>query len=326
MSPFDFEQVARELVRALRGRRSQSHASRLLGYRSNVVFDWESGRRSAPAHAVLGLARRTGVNLSQALATFSPTGSDAGSWARADTPRGLASVMRQLKGKRSIATLATEVGVSRYQLSRWLSARTRPGMPELLAYVQATTLRMLDFLAQLSDPQRLPSVAQAWQELSLSRELAYEQPWSHAVLRALETQAYRRLRGHRPGFIANLLGISRGEEEQCLSLLSRAGQIHWDGRRFSIAQVRTVDTQHDAQRSRQLRAFWSRVAAARHAQAGHGEVAFNLFGVSDADLQRLVALQRAYFQELRSIVAQSEPVEHVVLASLQLVPLGNPNP
>lgn len=48
---------------------------------------------------------------------------------------------------------------------------------------------------------------------------------------------------------------------------------------------------------------------------------YNLFGVSNADLERIEALQRAYFRELRSIVAQSEPVENVAVVNLQLFSL-----
>src|SRR5690606_8723412 len=37
-------------------------------------------------------------------------------------------------------------------------------------------------------------------------------------------------------------------------------------------------------------------------------------------------LYRAYFRQVRAIIAQSEPSERVVLASLQLVPLDTPAP
>jgi hypothetical protein len=60
------------------------------------------------------------------------------------------------------------------------------------------------------------------------------------------------------------------------------------------------------------------------ARRGYGtrrEFAFNLFGVSAADLERIRQLQRAYFSELRSIVARSEPTERVVLLNLQILPL-----
>jgi len=44
-------------------------------------------------------------------------------------------------------------------------------------------------------------------------------PWAHAVLRALELEGYRRLRVHRPGLIAQWIGVDPSVEEACLSTL-----------------------------------------------------------------------------------------------------------
>ncbi len=76
------------------------------------------------------------------------------------------------------------------------------------------------------------------------------------------------------------------------------------------------------ERSRRLRAFWTDVAAERIRQGEPGEFAFNLFGVSTEDLERLKNLQRNYFAEFRRIVANSEPVEEVVLTNLHILPLA----
>jgi hypothetical protein len=48
---------------------------------------------------------------------------------------------------------------------------------------------------------------------------------------------------------------------------------------------------------------------------------YNLFGVSNADYARIEALQRAHFREIRSIVADSQPVETVAVVNLQLFSL-----
>jgi hypothetical protein len=53
-----------------------------------------------------------------------------------------------------------------------------------------------------------------------------------------------------------------------------------------------------------------------------GQFSFNLFSVSEADLERLRELQLGYFRELRRIVSSSSPSERVVLVNLQLFDLG----
>jgi hypothetical protein len=44
--------------------------------------------------------------------------------------------------------------------------------------------------------------------------------------------------------------------------------------------------------------------------------------LAHADLERVRELHRRYFSELRSIIAESEPGEHVLLANVQLVHLA----
>lgn len=62
--------IARELVRAVRGHRSQIAFSRLIGYASNVVASWESGRRFPTAAEFFRAAERAGLAVRGALARF----------------------------------------------------------------------------------------------------------------------------------------------------------------------------------------------------------------------------------------------------------------
>jgi len=62
-----YEVMAAELLRALRGRRSQVAFSRRLGYRSNVAHTWETGKRWPTAAVTLRAARRVGVDLDAGL-------------------------------------------------------------------------------------------------------------------------------------------------------------------------------------------------------------------------------------------------------------------
>ncbi|HOU90228.1 MAG TPA: hypothetical protein PLU22_04240, partial [Polyangiaceae bacterium] len=50
-------------------------------------------------------------------------------------------------------------------------------------------------------------------------------------------------------------------------------------------------------------------------------LSYNLFSVSAADYQRILELYRAFFQQMRAIVADSRPNERVVLFSTLAVPL-----
>jgi transcriptional regulator with XRE-family HTH domain len=321
----DFEAIAADLIRAFRGRRSQTAFSRRLGYRSNVVYRWEAGRAWPTASAALKAARRVGVDLKAGLRTFHR--SEPRWLERTDpaTPAGVALMLADLRGSTPIGELAKRAGRSRFAVSRWLKGEAEPRLPELLLMVEACSLRLLDWLTMFVDPSKLPSVAGEWAELGAARESAYSMPWSHAIMRVLELEDYQALPKHEAGFIARRLGIPKEEEQRCLELLARTRQIRKQGKHWVVDRSRVVDTRAAPERSREVKDWWARVALDR-IRAGEGLVfSYNLFSVSTADLGRIQEAYRSFYQQMRTIIAESEPNQKVVLFGAQMVELGAPS-
>jgi transcriptional regulator with XRE-family HTH domain len=321
-----FEQLGRELVRALRGRRSQVAFSRRLGYRTNVVYAWESGRRWPTAAILLGAVARSRIDVRAALGRFFP---NPPSWlAEADpcTRDGVARLLSELRAKIPILEIAKRSGRSRYAVARWLSGAAEPRLPDFLRLVQACSLRLLDFVALFVDPALLPAAAPGWRLLQVHRKAAYDMPWIPAVLRALELGEYGRLRAHKPGWIAARIGISREEEARCLEVLAQSGQIREHAGRWVIGESLAVDTRQDAAAERLLKAHWAKVGLERLSAAAPGLFSFNVFTVSAGDLEKLRELHRSYFRTMRSIIAASEPADRVVVANVQLFALDDRAP
>ena len=318
----DFEILASELIRALRGRRSQTAFSRRLGYRSNVVYAWESGRAWPTAAGFFAAAERSGRSLKQALPAFYRTAPEASDVPELSTPEGVARFLDDLRGRNSVVELARAAKRSRFAVARWLKGQAEPRLPDFLRLVECASLRLLDFLACFVDPSTLRSVAANWRALENARRAAHDMPWSQAVLRVIELEAYRALPRHRPGFIADWLQISREEEARCVSLLLDAGQIKKTRGRLVPGATLTVDTRRDAGRSRQAKAWWAEVALDRLRAGAEGTFSYNLFSVSRSDLARIEELHRSFFRELRRIVAASEPSECIALANVHLFELG----
>jgi transcriptional regulator with XRE-family HTH domain len=319
--PVDYQMAASDLIRALRGKRSQPAFSRRLGYKSNVVYTWESGRGFPTAAGALSAARRAGISLEKAFAAFYRTAPNWLSQFDPATPEGVAAFLDDIRGSTSIVDLAAFSGKSRFAISRWMQGKTEPKLPDFLQLVECCSLRLVDFLEQLVDPRELPSIHARWQMLEAARRVAYDKPWTQAILRALELESYRKA-PHVRGWLAERVGVSLEVEDESLQLLERAGQIRWSEPHWVPTQVLALDTRKDPQAALRLRRWWGKVALDRVSSGSRGMV-YNLFGVSHADLGRLRELQAAYFNELRTIVAQSEPVEHVCLAAVYLMDLAD---
>ena len=319
----DYELVARQFIRALRGRRSQPAFSRRLGFSSNVIYMWEAGRTFPTAAGALQAAQKAGVKLQAALAQFyrvEPT------WLAETrdltTPAFVSLLLQDLLADQSIVKLAARVGRSRFATARWLHGDAEPRLPDFLRLIEGTSMRLLDFIAAFVDPDQLPILRADWQRLETSRKAAYEAPWTHGVLRVLELRQYRELPQHEPGAIASLLGIDRDEETRCLRLLADTGQIRMQDGHWVPAEIITVDTRRDPAAAVALRQFWTRLALERVTQQSDDVFSFNLGTLAERDLERVRALHRRYFNELRAIIVESEPAETLLLANIQLIRLA----
>src|ERR1051325_1235079 len=67
---FDYSLLGAELIRALRGKRSQAALSRRLGYKTNILYIWEAQKGAPTGAGFLQLAERVGVDVKAALVHF----------------------------------------------------------------------------------------------------------------------------------------------------------------------------------------------------------------------------------------------------------------
>lgn len=230
----------------------------------------------------------------------------------ANSPRDLAvALLADQRRQVPLVQLSRATGVSRFALRRWFAGEAEPRLHEYLAVFDACSRRVVDLLAAFVDPEQLPAATEAWEVQRLARQAAYERPWSHAVLRVLETVDYQALPAHEPGWIARRLGISETEESESLELLGKSRQV----------VLRAGRAGHAAARA--LSAWWVSVAAER-ARQNAGMFAYNVCGVARRDLDRIQALQVDFLKQVRAIVAESQPVEQVALVAVQILALDGP--
>jgi hypothetical protein len=303
-------------LRALRGARSQQQWARRLGYRGNPVTDWERGVRYPTAEEVLRACAVAGIDVRAALTRFSNGATLRWNGNRFDVAAWLSS----LRGRTSVVELAARSGRSRFSVARFLSGQAKPRLPDFFRLVDAMTGRLPEWVAEFVSIDRVPSLEGRFRTTRAARRLAFEVPWSEAVLRLLETSAYQSKRRHTRGFIASALGISRAAEVECLQRLTEADLIDGRSGKYRVKNRDTVDTQGGQQALQDLKRHWASVAAGRLA-APHTEdlFAYNVMSLSRADLERVRELLRAAFREIRSLVAASNPDEVAALVNLQLV-------
>lgn len=186
--------------------------------------------------------------------------------------------------------------------------------------VDAITARLPQWVTAFVPIERVPSLEERFRVAEAARLIAFELPWTEAVLRLLETRTYAELREHEDGFIAAVLGISIEEERRCLRALADSNAVALVGKRYVVRGSTTVDTQGGAALFHRLKRHWCEVASDRLSTPRDSELfAYNVVSVSRADLQVIQERLRSAFRDIRSIVAASQPEEVAAVINLHLV-------
>jgi transcriptional regulator with XRE-family HTH domain len=322
----DYAALSASLIAHVRGTMSQEHLSRRLGFASNVLYLWERQRRLPNVGTFLRMADVRRWPYRDGLRDFAGPGAVPREGTRRVTgePIDLPALLRSFAGDHTLLELARVTGFDRATLARWLAGKTEPRLPDFLEYLEKSTLRLLDFVALFVHPGELEVTRTAYEEHRKRQRLAYEQPWSNAVLHALELSRYRAQPRHRPSVLAERLGLSVDEVEAHLERLHDARLIEKREGRWCPARVLSVDTRSDFEANRALKRHWARVSAERleRYQPEHQSLfSYNVFALAQADLVRLRELHLEYYQRVRTLVANASGADHVVVMNVQLCAL-----
>lgn len=313
----DYEQASRELIRAIRGSRSQVAVSRRLGYRSNVLYMWESGRRWPTAAETFRASSLSRIDPRAALEGWYRTPPPWLADTDLATPAGVARFLQHEQGTTPLGVIASRAGCNRYSVARWIHGTAEPRLPDFLRLVEAASLRVVDLLVRWVGPEGVPAAAASWAQREARRTAVIVEPWAQAVLRALDLAEVRAV----PAEIGPRLGIDAAVVERSLAVLEAAGQLRWVDGRLEPVPTEALDTRRTEETARRLKGFWGRVATERLVAGEPGAFAYNVFSVSRGQLQRLEEMQQAYWRAVRAVVAEDEPPEVVALMNLQLVRL-----
>ncbi|HEX6243490.1 MAG TPA: DUF4423 domain-containing protein, partial [Polyangiales bacterium] len=228
--------------------------------------------------------------------------------------------LRELAGSLKLSELAARSGVPRLTLARWLQGKTHPRLHAFLALVEAITGRASDLVDALVSVEAVPALLGVHTQRAAAKRLAFDDPWSAAVQRVLETRGYQRHGARGAGYVAKRLCLAPEQVQATLTRLEAAGLVQCERGRYTIGKPLTVDTQASAEDVRKVKSHWTEVCLQRvQAPRPDDWLGFNLVSTSAEDLDRIRDILRRAFREIRALAAASEPVDAVALLNLQLV-------
>jgi transcriptional regulator with XRE-family HTH domain len=247
----DYATLVFQLVRAMRGRRSQQWLSRRLGFKGNQLYRWESGLRTMDWRDFLRLAKICQFDVGRAL------NKSIGYSLPADQS---ANLVRFLIGESKVSTAAATLDLSPQIVRRWLRGATEPPLSQMLRMLDLFQGRLLDWIEQLCPRAELACLRERRAEMHARRELSFIFPVANLIVAALESEPYRHRRRHKRGVIAARLGISVELEVQIIEHLRQAGIIAWTGQRYEIQPRGMEIFSKDPALTLKQRHYWTQVA------------------------------------------------------------------
>jgi transcriptional regulator with XRE-family HTH domain len=300
--------LVKELLRALRGRRSQRALSQRLGYSFNQVAKWESGHKKILWNEFVDLCTATKTPLAKSLAShykYSGESSDASQ---------IISMLIQVNGK-STSAIGRQLEISRHSLSSWLKSKSYPSVHEvlhLLSLYRGGKPHVISFVASLvGNSAMLPSIGDVVAQREGQIALAYQHPWLSAAAECLQLRDYRESAKHIPGFISKHLGISIDEEQMALSFLMKIGAITERNRKFAISgssvvfQENVLADPNDQEGNFRVREYWWEKALTHLRNRPSWKsltFAFQTFAVSKEADKKIRDASIRYYQEIERLV------------------------
>lgn len=210
--------VVVDYLRELRGSKpSQRALSRQLGYASNIVYQWESGRRVPSVEHAMKVAEKLA------------RGERKRDFARTMMSReAITEIVQGLLRGDCFDRALERVDVSRHVANRWRDGEATPDFAQFLALQDALAGLALDFLSRLVDPADLPSTREEWNRRQELRAVLRAVPKAGRILTALELEDYRNTEGHDDAWLAARIGLGPGEVHAVLEQLRMAGFVQFE--------------------------------------------------------------------------------------------------
>jgi transcriptional regulator with XRE-family HTH domain len=309
--------IRQELVRALRGRISQERLSARLGFRSNQLHRWEAGTGSLDWIQFTRLCEACKRNLPKTVHYVLGFGGNL-----KDAP----GLIRHLAGTEKVSEIARKTGFSRFVVSKWLSGKSIPPLDVILEMMESLQFILVEFVGDLVPIESVPSLREVASQLQKQKDLFYTHPEAEAVICTLALAQYQALPRHKPGMIADWIGITREQEAFAISALEKVGLISERLGKFEVKTTQ-VDTQGNFFQALKIRRHWAKqyekfINLCKPPEGPRSKTGYFLIDLSEVGEKKVHAAYLEYCFKLRAI-AQSDfgAKKTVKLCNAQIIDL-----
>lgn len=310
----DYLRLQTDLVRILRGKRSQAQLSRLLGYGYNQVHFWESGKTKLGWVDFARLCQKTRAPLSAALREV---------LSYYDSPLKVPGLVKHVMGENRVLEYARTTGISRFKLSRWIYGRSEPTLAEVLELIELSTSEFYSFVSVVCAGKIPETIRDRMESDVRCLELYEKYPWLSLIFCALETRGYLDLRAHSDTFLAKRTGLGLPLVKAAIEDLRAAHLIVFENHRY-VPKLQKLNIRGSAEWRRKIVRFWKE-AAQENFDATFGKPqtrhSFKVFNLSEEGFEKVLQAYTRFFNEVGLLInSEKTASDRFFLMSVDFLP------
>ena len=217
----NYEKLAGEILRSLRGTRTQRQCSELLGYSFNQVGKWESGATHIKWEDFIHVAEALQIPIAKHFNAFFWL--SEGEFSASSAIKHLA-VQLSLPPRKSPAARAV--------MKRWLSGSSSPDFAEVLKMIDSQPAVLIGWLALFVDCASVPGLRARYAIWQLEVESVLSDPRCVFINAALELQSYKDLPIHSDRFLVEHACCDADTVQKTLATMLAKNAATFDGKKY----------------------------------------------------------------------------------------------
>jgi len=226
-TPDFYSQLSREIIIHLRGGRTQTELSSLLGYSFNQVSKWESG-------ATLFLWQNF-IDLNEALQL--PWSKNFNDCFAFNTnlkveERPVFEILSHFFGFSDINEMAEMMHKSRSSIVRLLHDQVKIDFSDVLRVIDQRPFLLTRWLTSFLSVNELPSMKQRFESEMQIYKSVVSLPWTPLVGAALYLDAYKDLEEHSTAWVAKQVGLADDQVEKAIEKLVESEIVILKGKKY----------------------------------------------------------------------------------------------
>lgn len=313
----DFDWVATEMVKAVRGKRSQNQLNRKLGFSVNQLYRWESGYRKITWKNFVQICSLSRVSIGEILKVEIGFFGDE---------REIKDLILHLKGQHSLTAFSKLVNLPNTKIRNWAQGRGQVNLSDVLKMIEGSLGVSTDIVAKICDINLVPSLLEVHKLRLFQRNICFQNPELMIMIHGVELLSRQALGA---SYWSQISGLTSLSEKRCKELV----EIGIDAKYFEMKEqhlkvtISFIDTRGALKQTLDMRRFWINVALKKidtieDITKPHRLLYF-IMSVSDHGAEKLQALMYQFISKMAELNRDDPgPSTQIRLINFQNILMG----